>query len=133
DTDTWRQSVRAARARNDRPALERLAREVDVRDQPAEELFLLGMSLNQRGARESALAQLRRGQQAFPGDFWMNHNLGWALYHCRPRRLEGAIRYLTAALALKPDSPPRTSTWAALSGCTAGTRRRSPPSKRPPP
>jgi serine/threonine protein kinase/Flp pilus assembly protein TadD len=106
DTDAWRQSVRAARARNDRPALERLAREVDVRVQPAEELFLLGMSLKQRGARESALALLRRGQEAFPGDFWMNHNLGWALYHCRPPRLEEAVRYLTAALALKPDSPP---------------------------
>jgi tetratricopeptide (TPR) repeat protein len=106
DTDAWRQNVRAARARNDRKALEQLASEVDVGTQPAEELFLLSMALSQRGARESGLALLRRAQQAFPGDFWMNHNLGWALYKSQPPQLEGAIRYLTAALALRPESPP---------------------------
>src|SRR5262249_3536499 len=71
DPDPWRQAVRAARARNDRPALEQLAREVDAAAQPPEELFLLDLSLRQRGAHEGAVALLRRAQGAFPGDFWI--------------------------------------------------------------
>jgi serine/threonine protein kinase/Flp pilus assembly protein TadD len=106
DSDAWRQRVRAARARNDRPALEQLAREVDVGAQPAEVLFVLSVGLRQRGAKGPALALLRRAQEAFPGDFWMNHDLGWVLYHCPPPQGEGAIRFLTAALALRPNSPP---------------------------
>jgi serine/threonine protein kinase/Flp pilus assembly protein TadD len=105
DTDTWRQRVRAARERNDRPALEQLAREVDVAAQPPEALFLLDISLRQRGARESAVALLRRAQEVFPGDFWINHDLGLALLDCQPPRCEDAVRFLTAAVALRPSSP----------------------------
>jgi serine/threonine-protein kinase len=105
DTDPWRRRMRAAREANDRPALEKLAREVDVATQPAETLFLLAMSLRQRGAQESLVAVLRRAQEAFPGDFWINHHLGVALKECRPPQAEEAIRFLTAAVALRPTSP----------------------------
>src|SRR5262249_46361509 len=37
-------------------------------------------------------------------DFWINHDLGMALQECRPPRYEDAIRFLTAAAALRPDS-----------------------------
>jgi serine/threonine protein kinase/Flp pilus assembly protein TadD len=105
DTDPWRKRVRAARARNDRRALERLARQVDVAAQPPEELFLLDMSLRQRGATEVAVALLRRAQEAFPGDFWINHDLGMALYNCRPPQYEEAVCFLSVATALRPVSP----------------------------
>jgi serine/threonine protein kinase/Flp pilus assembly protein TadD len=104
DSDPWRQGVRAAREKNDRQELEKLAREVDTAGQPPEALFILEMALAQRGATEVALALLRRAQQAFPGDFWINHDLGVALRDCQPPRNEEAIRFLTAAVALRPDS-----------------------------
>ena len=62
------------------------------------------MGLRQRGATEAALALLRRAQQAFPGDFWINHDLGMALGDCHPPQNEEAIRFLTVAVALRPDS-----------------------------
>jgi serine/threonine-protein kinase len=50
------------------------------------------------------VALLRRAQETFPGDFWINHNLGQALHNGRPPRREEAIRFLTAAVALRPQS-----------------------------
>ena len=60
---------------------------------------------SQRGASAAALALLRRAQQAFPADFWINHDLGMALSDCQPPQHEEAIRFLTVAVALRPDSP----------------------------
>jgi serine/threonine protein kinase/Flp pilus assembly protein TadD len=104
DTDPWRQAVRAARGRRDRSALERLAREVDVAAQPPEALSILALVLRQRGAPESAVALLRRAQERFPGDFWINFNLGMALQASRAPRDGEAIRFLTAAVALRPEN-----------------------------
>jgi tetratricopeptide (TPR) repeat protein len=105
DTDPWRQAVRAVRDRNDLPALEKLAREVEVASQPPEALFLLEMSLRQRGAKQAAVALLRRARNAFPGDFWFNHDLGLALRECQPPQTEQAVRFLTVAVALRPKNP----------------------------
>jgi serine/threonine protein kinase/Flp pilus assembly protein TadD len=105
DADPWRRAVRAARQRSDREALVKLAQEADVTAQPPEALFLLDMSLRQRGAAEAAAALLRRAREAFPGDFWINHDLGLALTYSRPVQLDDAIRFLTAAVSLRPQSP----------------------------
>jgi serine/threonine-protein kinase len=105
DTDAWRQRMRAARERNDRAALEQLAREADVIAQPPEALFLLELSLRQRNATESAVSLMRRAHDAFPGDFWINHTLGMALLVGPPPRPDEAARFLTAATALRPQSP----------------------------
>jgi serine/threonine protein kinase/Flp pilus assembly protein TadD len=104
DSDPWRQGVRSARGRNDRQALEKLAREVDVAAQPPEALFVLEVGLRQRGAIEAAAELLRRAQEAFPGDFWINHDLGLVLQECQPPRREEAIRFLMVAVALRPAS-----------------------------
>jgi tetratricopeptide (TPR) repeat protein len=105
DRDSWRQRLRAARTGNDRQALEKLAAEVDPATQPPEALFVLDRALRQRGASASALTLLRRTQQAFPADFWVNHSLGMALQECQPPQYEEAIRFLTVAAALQPKSP----------------------------
>jgi Flp pilus assembly protein TadD len=97
--------VRSAREKNDRLAMEKLAREVDIAEEPPEALFVLARGLIQRGADAAALALLRRAQQAFPGDFWINHDLGIALIECQPPQPEEAIRFLSVAVALRPDSP----------------------------
>jgi serine/threonine protein kinase/Flp pilus assembly protein TadD len=105
DADPWRKAVRVARGRNDRQTLVKLAREADVAAQPTEALFVLAQGLRQRAANESAVDLLRRACDAFPGDFWINHDLGITLLECRPPRYEESVRYLTAAVALRPDSP----------------------------
>jgi serine/threonine-protein kinase len=104
DSDPWRRRLRAAWARGDRQTLEQLAREVDAAAQPPEELMLLDRALHNRDAKEGAAALLRRAQDAFPKDFWINHDLGIALRDCRPPQYEDAIRFLTVAAALRPDS-----------------------------
>ena len=105
DADPWRQGVRLAREKNDLQAMEKLAREVDTAIQPPEALFVLETGLSQQGSSAAALALLRRAQQAFPADFWINHNLGFALGQCEPPQHEEHIRFLTVAVALRPDSP----------------------------
>jgi eukaryotic-like serine/threonine-protein kinase len=104
DSDRWRQGVRDAWEKNDRQEMEKLARDVDTAVQPPEALFVLEVGLARRGATEAVLALLRGAQQAFPGDFWINHDLGMALGRCHPPQNEEAIRFLTAAVALRPDS-----------------------------
>jgi tetratricopeptide (TPR) repeat protein len=73
--------------------------------QPPEALYVLQRALRQRKANAAALALLRRTQQVYPQDFWVNHELGMALVAIQPPQYEEAIRYLTAAVALRPDSP----------------------------
>jgi tetratricopeptide (TPR) repeat protein len=105
DPDDWRQRLRAARIQDDRKALEQLAAEVDPVKQPAEALYVLQRALRQRDAKASALALLQRAQQAYPADFWINQALGMILQECQPPQYEEAIRFLTVAAALRPDSP----------------------------
>jgi tetratricopeptide (TPR) repeat protein len=105
DADSWRWRVREARARNDRRALEELAADPAATRQPPEALFVLSRSLRERGARESALALLRRAREACPGDFWLNLYLADALQMCEPPEYDEMVRFLTAAVALRPDNP----------------------------
>jgi tetratricopeptide (TPR) repeat protein len=104
DPDSLRQRLRASRTQDDRKALEQVAAEVDPLTQPPEALYVLQRSLRQRGAKAAAVALLRRAQQAYPADFWVNHELGIALQDCQPPQYEEAIRFLTVAAALRPDS-----------------------------
>jgi predicted Ser/Thr protein kinase/tetratricopeptide (TPR) repeat protein len=105
DPNDWRQRLRAARGRRDRQALEDLAREVKVAAQPAQALVLLGEALVTSGSTDGAVELLRRAWDAYPGDFWVNEDLGNALEASRPPQLEEAIRFLTAAVTLRPSSP----------------------------
>jgi tetratricopeptide (TPR) repeat protein/predicted Ser/Thr protein kinase len=105
DPDDWRQRMRAARGRRDRRALLELAREVKVAAQPPQALFLLGNALFVRGSPEGAVELLLRAWDAYPGDFWINHGLGFSLRKSQPPQLDEAIPFLTVAVALRPRSP----------------------------
>ncbi|HEY7424072.1 MAG TPA: tetratricopeptide repeat protein [Gemmataceae bacterium] len=48
---------------------------------------------------------MRQLQQRHPNDFWVNHELAFCLHRLRSPRLEEAIRFYTAAIALRPQSP----------------------------
>jgi tetratricopeptide (TPR) repeat protein len=51
------------------------------------------------------VAMLRRAQQQYPADFWVNHTLALNLYfNVKPCPLEEAIGYLRVAVALRPQT-----------------------------
>jgi serine/threonine-protein kinase len=87
-----------------RAALEQLAAQADVERLPALALTLLAARLWKVQAASCALKLLRRAQAQHPGDFWLNYHLGMALRNLQPPEADEAVRYLTAAVALRPDS-----------------------------
>ncbi len=101
----WGQQVRTARRERDvtkrRAALEALAESADVRKIPAHALTRLASKLGP--AQQAKL--LRRAQEQYPADFWLNHDLGWALLTVAPPEHDAGVRFLTAAVALRPASP----------------------------
>lgn len=105
DPDPTRQSVRSAMRRRDMTEMKALAGRSDLEDLPASTLAWFGKTLQELGETEAAVAVLRKGQEHYPGDLWVNHELARALFAAKPRDLEGAIRYYTAALAIQPGSP----------------------------
>lgn len=112
DGDAWRQAVREAAAskaeankiEENRKELERLAEEADVSRQPVRSLTRLAAHLRAANSIDRAIGLLRRTQRRHAGDVWANYDLGWALVGVRPPRRAEAVRYLTAASVLRPDS-----------------------------
>ena len=84
----------------DTAALKRLVLEVDIASQPPSFLLWVADVLESDPA---ALDFHRRIVTAYPGDFWANHNFGSALHDAGKSR--EALRYYTAALALRPNNP----------------------------
>src|SRR5262245_16743832 len=105
DPDPWRNRLRDALLRKDRKELEKLAASADALAQPPATLLLLAEGLLQSGARASALTLLRRAQQQHPEDFWTCFQMANALALDGQGSSEEAIRFYTAALALRPQSP----------------------------
>jgi serine/threonine-protein kinase len=108
DPDDWRNALRDAILRRDLPALTKLADSGDLAAQPARTLVLLGNALEnlQRGGADPGvrLRVLQRARRQYPGDLWANAQLAGALDDQDPPRLGEAIRYYTAAVALRPRS-----------------------------
>jgi serine/threonine protein kinase/Flp pilus assembly protein TadD len=101
DNDTWRTRVRKAVTEHDWKSLELLTREVDVRQQPPSFLLLVPHNLPAT-MRSTKLELSRRIQRAYPADLWANFDLAYALEdNGEPAE---AIRYYTAALALRPGN-----------------------------
>jgi serine/threonine-protein kinase len=106
DPDAWRSKLRAALQNDDREALKGLAASADVRRLPPKTLHLLAVALNAVGLRGQAGALLRKAQRQYPGDVWINEALGWHCRHyLRPPQYDEAVRFYTAAVAVRPRSP----------------------------
>lgn len=103
--DAFRARWHAALRRGDRAGLAQLAREPAVQRLPATAVFNLASDLARAGHWPAEERLLRAGQQRFPSNFWLTHNLGMVLLNQKPSRPEEAARYLTAAVALRSDSP----------------------------
>jgi serine/threonine-protein kinase len=104
DPDGWRDRVRDALRRGNRQALVDLAGSEEVLRQGPLTLASLGIALEHFGAFEPAVQLLRQAQQHHPGDFWTNHFLASTLADMRSPRLDEAIRFFTAAVALRPNA-----------------------------
>jgi serine/threonine-protein kinase len=104
----WARQFRAVRAERDpdrrRAALQHLAEAADPRQLPAQALTSLAEWLQQAGCPAEAVRLLRRAQRHYPADFWVNEALGTALRLVRPAEPEEAVRFLSAAVALRPQS-----------------------------
>jgi tetratricopeptide (TPR) repeat protein len=104
DADALRTRVRQALETEDQTAVQVVAREAESH-LSATTLDLVGRALQDRGASTPALALLREGQRRYPGDFWLNHDLAYVLMQGKSPQLHEAIRFYTAAVALRPQSP----------------------------
>ncbi|MGO9463424.1 MAG: tetratricopeptide repeat protein [Isosphaeraceae bacterium] len=106
DPDVRRNRLRDFVESKDRKVLDEVVAATPAGDGPVPTLQLLGMVITRGTASGERLAALlAQAQQRHPDDFWINETLGVVHYHARPPRLDEAIRYLTAAVALRPQSP----------------------------
>jgi tetratricopeptide (TPR) repeat protein len=97
DPDEGRNRFRDPRAWNNKAALENLVAQARAEELSPQLLCALGVLLKLQGG--DAVPLLRRGQQRYPGDFWLSFTLGTELAKANE---EGAEAFLRAALALRP-------------------------------
>jgi serine/threonine-protein kinase len=105
DPDPWRMSSREQIGRNDRQALQRLAKDENaLKVQPARSLVLLALVVEDQGDRDLAEQVLRRAWRLDPADFWINYELGLAHQREGLAQPEEAARFFSAAVSLRPRS-----------------------------
>jgi serine/threonine-protein kinase len=104
DDRPWRQRLREAILRQDQEEMGRLAGSADVAELSPAELLFLSRVLRSIGRPQQALQVLRQGQQRHPGDLGVNFALALACEAADPPQTAEALRYCTAARALRPKS-----------------------------
>jgi serine/threonine-protein kinase len=121
--ETWRRSLEAARRADPEPyrdrlrailvaedrkpqaeVLKSLAAAPEAAELPAATVILLGNTLADIGQAEAAARLLRQAAGRYPSDVWVNYALAAALDKLRPAAREDAVRYYTAARALRPET-----------------------------
>jgi tetratricopeptide (TPR) repeat protein/tRNA A-37 threonylcarbamoyl transferase component Bud32 len=119
DRDPWRQQVRQAIAQNDARLLAQLFDQGNVAQQPPPLLVEVAKA-PQLGNHPSRIRLLRRAQQQYPGDFWVNFELAATLFlsvfpekqGTRPARAEElallseVAAFDRVAVGLRPDCAP---------------------------
>jgi serine/threonine-protein kinase len=105
DPDPQRTALRDALKKEAPQALTESAATEQVTDLPPSTLILLAVVLRQMDRGDDALKLLRKAQRRYPNDFWINHDLALLLREPPNSAPDEAIRFYTAALALRPDSP----------------------------
>jgi len=97
-----RQALEQPQGADRTAALHRLAQGAKFDDWPAVNLGLLGRALTNAGDTGGAEMVLRQGQRRHPGDVWLNYDLARCLE--KLARRDEAIRYYTAARAIRPET-----------------------------
>jgi serine/threonine-protein kinase len=113
DPDPSRDRLRQPELWQDGPSLAKLVQEMRVDELSPHLATALGRVLCETGG--DAVPLLRAAQTRNPQDFWLNFELGCALY--ASRRFNEALGYYRVALALRPKaSPAYNGVGAALLG-----------------
>jgi tetratricopeptide (TPR) repeat protein len=94
---TWGQPVSEVQ-----DELRRLADSIKIRAQHPATLISLARTLRGVKHPDSALRLLQDARYVYPGDFWLNFELGNVLHNQKDH--EGAIRFFTAAVSIRPNS-----------------------------
>jgi serine/threonine protein kinase/tetratricopeptide (TPR) repeat protein len=105
DPEPLRDQLRSAwgqPAAETRDELRQLAASIDVRTAHPATLICLYQSLRRVELPDPARRMLREAQIAYPGDFWINGTLAREL--AAQGDFEGAVRFYTAAVSLRPYS-----------------------------
>jgi serine/threonine protein kinase/Flp pilus assembly protein TadD len=105
DPDPWRNRLRDAVERDNGDALTTLAADQDVLAQPPSTVMLLARALDNRKLFSPEVQLMEAVQRRHPADFWINTQLAFCLENIKPARLDEAIGFRRAAVALRPDSP----------------------------
>jgi serine/threonine-protein kinase len=107
DSDAYRNRLRALVERPDirkqGAALKALAHDRQVAELPPASILQLASALREAGEPDAAISLLESSAQRYPDDVWINYNLAQVLAMI-PTRREEAVRYYTAARALRPES-----------------------------
>ena len=100
DQDEWRDRLRNALEQGDRATPIRLAESAPVEDLPMQTVGLLCLSWTSDTSSRCSAGRAR----PHPDDYWMNFKLAFALDYEPPplQSQDEAIRYYTAALAIRP-------------------------------
>jgi serine/threonine-protein kinase len=102
--DRLRKTLLAEDRRRETGALKALAAAPEAADLPAPTAVLLGQALLINGQPEAAVALLRPAAVRHPDDVWVNYYLAWALEQLGTTAREEAVRYFTAARAIRPET-----------------------------
>jgi serine/threonine-protein kinase len=111
EDDGWRNAIRQARVQKNRDALRNLLSKQGA-DLPPATLFLVGGALRSEEA-ETLLLQAR---EQSPGAFWVNYYIGTNYGERDPPQHVEAVRFLTAAVAVRSDSPVAQATLGEYLG-----------------
>jgi len=107
DSDPFRNQLRALverpDLRNQGEALLALSQDRQVAELPPASILQLASALRAAGDPAATVALLESAAQRYPGDVWINYHLAEVLAGF-PERREEAVRYYTAARALRPES-----------------------------
>jgi tetratricopeptide (TPR) repeat protein len=104
DPDPMRRTLRDMVLRGDCQALAQRAASVEIGALPPATVVLLAEHLEGMGDLEAATSLLQRAQEQHPSDFWINHTLALSLSNRSTPQWDEAIRFYTAAVALRPES-----------------------------
>jgi tetratricopeptide (TPR) repeat protein len=104
ESDPFRARWRSAWQQRDSMALSELAQETKVENLAEADLLNFAQDLFALGQREAALGLLRTRQERHPNSYWLNFKLGDHLLAMGSPHEEEAMRFLTAAMALRSNS-----------------------------
>jgi tetratricopeptide (TPR) repeat protein len=103
--DAYRARLRDAMFRRDADLVAKLLMSPELLKQPAIYLCRLSIRLRSLALEERAMEVLRLGLDRYPGDFWLNAEMGGVWLHRRPNGPATAREYFKAAVAVRPQCP----------------------------